>query len=312
MNMTERDAQHQTVVVIGATRFLGRTLCSHLRSDGYRVLALSRSNGASHVCDVRNTESLASLIPSHALVINLAYMWHAGEPANREISRSVASACSRAGAARLVHCSTADVAGRAATGWINESVECRPFTEYGRTKLAMESDCRECTSDVVILRPTSVFGPGSHALAKLSGQIAGGSRVTDTLRRIAFGRRAMNLVSLENTIAAIRFAIDHPGTFEGRAFYVSDDDAEGNNFETVHEILAREIRGTPTPKLPAHAPPWMLGLALRMLRRNCVNPMVRYSGKRILEMGCPRPRNFLDAVRDYGHWYAQTVRQSQA
>jgi hypothetical protein len=56
----------------------------------------------------------------------------------------------------------------------------------------------------------------------------------------------------------------------------------------------------------------MLGLALRMLRRNCVNPMVRYSGKRILEMGCPRPRNFLDAVRDYGRWYAQTARQSQA
>jgi hypothetical protein len=56
----------------------------------------------------------------------------------------------------------------------------------------------------------------------------------------------------------------------------------------------------------------MLGLALHMLRRNCVNPMVRYSGKRILEMGCPRPRNFLDAVRGYGRWYAQTARQSQA
>jgi hypothetical protein len=40
--------------------------------------------------------------------------------------------------------------------------------------------------------------------------------------------------------------------------------------------------------------------------------MVRYSGKRILEMGCPRPRNFLDAVRGYGRWYAQTARQSQA
>lgn len=310
--MTKRDAQRQTVVVIGATRFLGRTLCSHLRSGGFRVLAISRSNGASHVCDVRNTGSLASLIPCQAFVINLAYMWHAGAPANREISRSVASACSRAGAVRLVHCSTADVAGRAAAGLIDESVECRPITEYGMTKLAMESDCRECTSDVVILRPTSIFGPGGHALAKLSGQIAGGSRVTDTMRRIAFGRRAMNLVSLENTIAAIQFAIEHPGAFGGRAFYVSDDDAEGNDFETVHGVLAREIRGMPTTRLPAHAPPWMLGVALRMLRRNCVNPMARYSGQRILDMGCQRPRNFLDAVRDYGRWYAQTVQQSQA
>jgi nucleoside-diphosphate-sugar epimerase len=239
-------------------------------------------------------------------------MWNAGEQANRAISRSVASACSRAGAARLIHCSTAAVAGRAAARWIDEDVECRPITEYGKTKLAMESDCRECASDVVILRPTSIFGPGGHALTKLSGQIAGGSRVTDAMRRIAFGRRAMNLIALENTIAAIRFAIDHPGTFGGRAFYVSDDDADGNDFETVHGILAREIRGTPTTRPPVCAPPWMLGVALRVLRRNCVNPVARYSGKRILDMGCPRPRNFLDAVRDYGRWYAQAIRQSQA
>jgi nucleoside-diphosphate-sugar epimerase len=295
------------IVLLGSTGFVGSAVRAQLAKAAIRVIGVSNDPRADRVLDLLSAPDLTSAIPQGAVVVNLAYMWNAGESANRAISRNIADGCTQAGAARLVHCSTAAVAGRAHSDWIDEGTDCRPFTAYGKTKLAMESDCLESKADVVILRPTSIFGPGGNALAKLAKQVDDGSRATGLLRRIAFGRRAMNLISLENTVAAIRFAIDYPKAFDGRAFYVSDDEDDGNDFATVHDVLSKEIRGSSPKRLPAFAPSWMLGLALRALRRNSVNPSARYSSRRLLELGCPRPKVFLDAVRDYGRWFAATV-----
>lgn len=298
-------------MVVGASGFVGTSLCASLKTVARRTIEIDRSGGVDQAGDCLDAAALARAIPPGAVVVNLAYMWHAGESANRAISRNIAEACTQAGAARLVHCSTAAVAGRAHADWIDEDTECRPFTSYGKTKLAMEADCLECNSDVVILRPTSIFGPGGNALTKLARQVDDGSRATGLLRRVAFGRRAMNLISLENAVAAIRFAIDYPNAFEGRIFYVSDDEEDGNDFATVHDVLREEIRGVPPAGPPWCAPPWMLGLALTVLGRNCVNPIARYSGRRIAELGCPRPRSLLGAVRDYGRWYALSSRRTR-
>jgi len=302
------------VVVIGSTGFIGKSVYRALRDANVSVIGVSRGSGADQRIDACCEAELTRAFETANCVVNLAFMRDQSDQRNLEAVRTIVRSCKSAGVDRLVHCSSADVAGRARDDVVDESTVCAPKTRYGILKLALESEATAFLEfgDVVILRPTATFGPGGYMLSGLCNDIVHRCRTRNTLRAVAFGNRSMNLVAVENVVAAVSFVSLFHEQFNGSAYFVSDDDVPENEFATVYAVLQEATIGLKPRRTWVKSPSWALELALRILGRNCVNPMVRYSGRRLLDTGCPRPRNFLDAVRDYGRWYSQAIRQSQA
>ena len=243
--------------------------------------------------------------------MHLAYMWGVTAEANFQATANLLNACHRAGIKRLVHVSTAAVVGRADTSWIDESTACHPVTEYGQTKLRIEQmmrdGARELGFDLVVLRPTSVYGPEGMPLVKLCKDLRQSQLWINYLKACLFGRRAMNLVHLDNVIAAIRFLIGYPLNLDGATFIISDDHDVANNFMDV-ERTARDLLKVNAYPLPVIAlPAGLLSLILRVFSRNIIDTSCRFKSDRLFSLGFHPQVSLENGLRDYFLWYRHSV-----
>lgn len=302
----------KTIAITGATGYLGGKLISALLREGsFRVKVLSRTGVVEGLApgsvepvkgDLLSPASLRGFLEPGCIVVNLVYLWNAGEDANMAAMRNLAMECKRTGISRLIHVSTAAVAGRVDANLVDEETVCMPTSEYGITKLKAEAilhDESRGSFDLVILRPTAVFGPGAEPLRKLAKDLLTGSQFRNYLKSSLFGRRRMNLVHIDNVLAAIIFVANRAGAFSGGIFIVSDDDAVANNFLDVESALMRGfgLPDYPVPRIPL--PLGALRLLLRLLGRNNVNPRCNYSGQKLQVLGFFRPVGFEAGLADY-------------
>ena len=309
----------QTIAIIGATGFIGRHLVARLRClSGVRVRALcrSRQKGLDILGSWDNLEiiegsvacpqSLRNLLELGCTVINLAYLWNGGEAKNLTITSNITSACKDKNVKRLIHCSTAAVTGRSSENFITECTLCQPITDYGITKLKIEhaiSAAAYGNFEASILRPTAVFGPGGAPIKKLAHNLVYRSRLLNYLKSCLFGYRRMNLVHVENVVAAFLFLIIRQENIDGEVFIVSDDDMIANNFVEVERTLMR-LLNCPDYVLPqVHFPQWVLAMLLRLRGRNNINPNCNYASNKLQNLGFKRPVIFEDGVMEYANWY---------
>jgi len=313
------------VSVSGVSGYVGTALTRALVTDGgYAVLGLRHSAcsltplvGLHEISgNLLAPETLEDWPSKGSTVVHLAYMWLATPGDNARAAEHLVEACARKGIVRLVHVSTAAVVGRASSPWIDERTPCRPVTEYGQTKLHIEDVLREGARrhgfDLVVLRPTSVFGPGGAPLRKLVDDLRLAPWIGNYLKRCLFGRRAMNLVQVENVVAALCFLIAYQGRFDGATFILSEDDEPENNFANVEAVIRTGLglADYPVPLIPL--PPQLLSLALWTRRRNIVNPACRFRSALIESFGFTRTRRFADGLKDYLDWYKRDVMRSSA
>jgi nucleoside-diphosphate-sugar epimerase len=220
------------------------------------------------------------------------------------------AACKAANIKRLVHCSTAAVVGRVPDGTINENTPCRPVSGYGIAKLKIERAVAEAAEDfdVVILRPTSVFGPDGGSLKKLVSDLTARKRLRNYLKSCLFNKRSMNLVHVTNVVAAIIFAARREDSFNGEIFIVSDDDDSKNVFSDVEQILMEhlEIENYRLPRLDISLA--VIEVLLKVLGRDNINPRCKYDVGKLLGLGFERPIKFEDGLKDYADWYRSTTR----
>jgi nucleoside-diphosphate-sugar epimerase len=168
-----------SVFVTGATGFIGSQLVARLLADGHRVRALVRKETAATALravgveavlgDVRDAPSVAQAAAGQELVYHLAKAASNAHPAlmravNTEGTANVVSAAARAGARRLVHCSTAAVYGRVRTEpAVHEDVQLRPDSPYAKSKAMAEALLRSndfaASLPVTVARITHVLGP---------------------------------------------------------------------------------------------------------------------------------------------------------
>ena len=314
-----------TVAITGASGFVGNALIADLiKSDIYRVNALCHSapaSGGAVPCvldtwgDLLQAVTLKDWPPPGSTLVHLAYMWDVNAEANFMATNNLLDACYRAGIKRLVHVSTAAVVGRSDNSWVDEDTVCLPVTEYGQAKMRIEEMMREGARkygfDLVILRPTSVYGHGGMPLVKLCKDLRQTPWVINYLKACLFGRRAMNLIHLDNVIAAIRFLVDYPSNLDGATFIISDDHDAANNFldveRTAHDLLKVNAYPLPVIALPAA----LLSLILRVLGRNIIDPACRFKSDRLFSLGFRPPISHEDGLRDYLIWYRQTVSQQE-
>ncbi len=309
-----------TVGVAGASGYLGKNLVDRLlRVEGVALQVLHHSTpvrvfGECCRCfhgDLVSGEGIDAWVAGCDVVVNLAYLWNAARADNLTATRNLVDACVRRGVRRLVHISTAAVVGRACSNWVDEATQCRPTSEYGRCKLEIENvllDKAESSGlDLVILRPTSVFGLGGAPLEKLCGDLRAASQVKNYLKACLFGRRAMNLVHVENVTAAIIFAIKRHSDFAGTKWLISEDDVAINNYLDI-EQLGRErlrINNYPIPILPF--PSFVLEVLLRAFRRNIVNPRCRFRPDGFRALGFTPVRDLRSGLYEYFDWHVDNL-----
>ena len=172
------NAQPQTVLLTGATGFIGRHVLRRLaRSGRNRILCLSRGpNAASDeggrqdnvewiVGEIGDAESYARPLGRADVVIHLAAATGAASTmrlrdVNQRGTHTLVDACKKAAVAKVVYVSSIAVTGKDLGHY-----------PYAQTKLAAENAVRDSGLDFVIVRPTIVLGEGApnwRTLRKLS------------------------------------------------------------------------------------------------------------------------------------------------
>jgi nucleoside-diphosphate-sugar epimerase len=305
----ERDASDvTTVVVIGASGFIGEHLLVELanRAD-INVRAMvhqSKADVGSNVTfvdgDLLDERTLDAILTSDCIVINLAYLVRN----NLEAMANLANACVRKRVRRLIHCSTAVVVGRTSDELVTELSTCHPVSEYEKTKLQMEKvlfDISKGRLEVTILRPTAVFGPGSKNLIKLANRLLTESMWGNYIRSCIFNHRTMNLVAVENVIAALVFLLREEHV-DREIFIISDDDSPINNYRDIEDsLLATFGRGYAMPRIPI--PMFILSILLRMAGKSGVNPSTRYSSRKLAARGFNKPLQLEVAIDSFAKWF---------
>jgi dihydroflavonol-4-reductase len=182
-------------LVTGATGFTGGHLAHRLVATGHVVRALVRN--AEHARplaaagielvpgDLRNRSVLESATRDIDVVFHLAAVYRqAGlskdiyHAVNVTAVRELIEAAASSGVRRVVHCSTVGVHGDIAHPPATEEAPLRPGDIYQVTKLEGEVVARQSGKrsgvEIVIVRPTGIYGPGDRRLLKLFRGVARG------------------------------------------------------------------------------------------------------------------------------------------
>lgn len=297
-----------TVVVIGASGFIGEHLLNVFaeRKDIKVHVLVHRNRAKKHdnisffEGDLLKPGSLDALLGENSTVINLAYL----AQHNLEAMTNLANACAKNQVRRLIHCSTAVVDGRARGDKIFENTPCVPTSAYEKTKLQLEAILLETALgkfEVSILRPTAVFGPGGKNLLKLANELMVANQWINYVRSCLFNRRSMNLVSVENVVAALEFLLDAKKV-DREVFIISDDDSPVNNYHDVENRLLAHF-GKAYPVSQVFIPKFLLSALLRLAGKSNTNPLKKYSDQKLVALGFKKPQDLEAAINAFAAWY---------
>jgi len=120
--------------VFGAAGFIGRHMINEADSGMLSLVTRNLNKGANEwhwlEADLLKPQTLDKILTPGSSVINLAYSASAAADDNIKMAKNLVQACVRAKVSRLVHCSTAAVAGANESPIIDEHSECLPSTMY--------------------------------------------------------------------------------------------------------------------------------------------------------------------------------------
>jgi len=173
-----------TVLITGATGFVGAHVVSRLAEHELRIRALVRKTSDVRLLEqagaelatgsMTDPESLRRAVQDASVVVHLAALTSArstaeyhrvNEEGTRDLVRAAVDADPRP--RRFVYLSSLAAAGPSIDGEpVRPGDVPRPLTAYGRSKLGAEIACRQAAGDieVCILRAPAVYGPGDREM----------------------------------------------------------------------------------------------------------------------------------------------------
>jgi nucleoside-diphosphate-sugar epimerase len=260
------------VLVTGATGFTGGHLARTLAARGHGVTAMVRDpqrasdlprDGIALVRgDLADPLSLTpALAGGFDVVYNIAALYRqAGLPEGvyRQVNAvavgQLIDAAARAGVRRVVHCSTVGVHGDIEHPPAGEDGPLRPGDVYQVSKVEGESIARDASArtgvEVVIARPSGIYGPGDRRLLKLFRGVARRRFVV-----LGDGRIFYHLTYIDDLVEGFRLCGEAPGA-AGRTYILA-----GAEVPTLNDLIAliAEEAGVAPPTL--HVPVWPFWLA---------------------------------------------------
>jgi dihydroflavonol-4-reductase len=270
-----------TVLVTGATGFTGGHLARALARQGARVRVLVRDPSRAgdlasipgiELCvgDLRDARARERAVEGVGTVYNIAAIYRqAGIPAaayraiNTDAVADLVRAAGQAGARRVVHCSTVGVHGDVEHPPATEDAPLRPGDVYQQTKLEGERVARDAAQasgvELVIARPSGIYGPGDRRLLKLFRGVA--------RRRfpiLGAGDIYYHLTYIDDLVEGFRLCGTVPAA-AGRTYILA-----GGEVGTLNELvnLVAEEAGVAPRSL--HLPVWPFFLAGALCEAVCV------------------------------------------
>lgn len=310
----QEKTRNSVIAITGAHGFIGGPLVEKILARGdVLIRSLVRPNAHSRKYhnlteiygDLTKPETLSDFLLPGCSVINLAYGFNLTPAENLRATENLIEICKKTQVKRFIHCSTAAVFGNQAADIVNEETICNPKAEYGITKLLIEQMLQDGARghfEFINLRPTSVFGVGGIALAKLVSNLTEGSVALNYLRSCLFNKRKFNLVSLGTLIAAILFIFDKGQEVDRQTYIVSEDDESINNYGYIEKYLLHELCGKyyylPPLKLPLN----VLSVAMRVYGKDFYNPRIIYDSSKIRKIGFQVPRPLISSLAEFAQW----------
>jgi nucleoside-diphosphate-sugar epimerase len=266
------------VLVTGATGFTGGHLARGLQARGRDVVALVRDQARAGALkgdgialatgDIRDPSAVERAAQHAEVIYHVAAIYRqAGlrddeyRAVNARAVGTVIEAASRAGVKRVVHCSTVGVHGDVEQPPANEDAPLKPGDIYQVTKLEGERVAREAGArtgvEVVIARPTGIYGPGDRRLLKLFRGVARRRFLV-----LGSGEIFYHLTYIDDLVEGFRLCGEVPEA-AGRTYILA-----GGEVTTLSELIriVAQVAGVqpPTLHLPV-LPVWVAGAACELI-----------------------------------------------
>ncbi len=233
----------KSVLVTGATGLVGGHLVARLLKQGYRVRGMTRSAAKARelertgceavVGDVRDDRAVAQAVAGVRGVIHLVAILRPWRDATYESvtvqgTRAVVAAAQRSGVRRLIYISALGV----------RAADTNP---YMASKRKAEEAVRASGLDYTILRPSYLYGQGSHFL-KLLEQLV----TLPVIPVVGPGRQRLQIMWVADLVACIVASLGKEATYR-QTYEIGGPEAL--TFNEVLDILSRVKGKRPRPKI---------------------------------------------------------------
>jgi nucleoside-diphosphate-sugar epimerase len=221
-----------TVLVTGASGFVGSHLVERLVAGGACVRALLRAESSTRWLppsaslevvrgSIHDTAVLERALGGVSAVFHLAAVTSAPRSedyvrANRDATSQMLQAVTAvAPQAAFVYCSSQAAAGPARAGRpLNEEDEARPISAYGRSKLQAEQLVLGSSLNAAVVRPPSVYGPRDRDILQLFRWAARGFTP-----HVGVPDQLMSILHVDDLVTALLAASRAPWR---RVYFVTD------------------------------------------------------------------------------------------